>query len=236
MLVRFAMILTCPSCSSRYHVDSASFSPQGRKVRCANCGHRWKARPPADLPQSVDLELAPPSERPRAKVKAAAAAAATPPPARRRLPESKAAGAPALSMSWLLGGALVVLLLVSMIIGRNGIVDKVPASASIYQTLGFSIEQERGLEFTDVTSDWQVEGGASAMVVEGQIVNLSDATQVIPPIRIAILDGEGRELQHEFVEIDKEVLSGGGRISFSGRLVNPIDEGENFRLTFEQAS
>ncbi len=139
-------------------------------------------------------------------------------------------------MSWLLGGALIVLLLVSMVIGRNGIVDKVPASAAIYQALGLSIERERGLEFTDVTSDWQVEGGASVLVVEGQIVNLSDATQVIPPVRIAILDGEGRELQHEFVEIDKEVLNGGGRINFSGRLVNPIDEGENFRLTFEQNS
>ncbi len=43
------MIITCPSCSSRYPVDAASFAPAGRKVRCAKCGHSWHQSPPADL-------------------------------------------------------------------------------------------------------------------------------------------------------------------------------------------
>ncbi|MGI9434002.1 MAG: hypothetical protein ACR2Q4_04090 [Geminicoccaceae bacterium] len=127
-------------------------------------------------------------------------------------------------------------MLVSVIIGRNGIVDRFPATAAIYQSLGLSVDTERGLEFADVTSDWQVEGGASVLVVEGEIVNLSQDNQVIPPVRIAILDADGRELQHEYFDISKGELGGGNRVNFTGRLVNPIDQGENFRLSFGQES
>ncbi|MGB5950283.1 MAG: DUF3426 domain-containing protein [Parvibaculum sp.] len=45
------MIITCPSCSTRYPVDAASFAPSGRKVRCARCGHSWHQAPPTDLPR-----------------------------------------------------------------------------------------------------------------------------------------------------------------------------------------
>ena len=35
------MILTCPSCGTRYSVDGAKFPAAGRTVRCAKCGHSW---------------------------------------------------------------------------------------------------------------------------------------------------------------------------------------------------
>lgn len=41
------MIITCPSCTSRYPVNAASFEPAGRKVRCAKCGHSWHQMPEA---------------------------------------------------------------------------------------------------------------------------------------------------------------------------------------------
>ncbi len=230
------MILTCPNCSSRYHVDAAAFQQKPRKVKCANCGHRWKAEPPVDGPQSADMELAPPAAaKPEAQVRAAATAA----PAARRRPAAAATAAGKTSSSlvgWALGAGVVVLLLVSAIIGRNGIVGKFPATAAVYQSVGLSVDQDFGLEFKDVTLDWQREGGAFVLVVEGEIVNLSEANQVIPPVRMAILDSDGRELQHEYFQLEESELSAGNRINFSGRLVDPIDQGENFRLTFGQES
>ena len=184
-----------------------------------------------DTPQSVDLELAPPTTSRQEQVKEVAIASTA--AVRRPRSTHRSTSSP---IGWLLGGGVVVLLLVSLIIGRNGIVDKVPAAAAVYQSVGLSIDQDLGLEFEDVTLNWQAEGDVFVLVVEGEIVNLSEASQTIPRLRMAILDSDGQELQYESLEINETAISAGNRINFSGRLVNPVDQGENFRLTFEQDS
>ncbi|MEQ8283757.1 MAG: DUF3426 domain-containing protein [Parvibaculum sp.] len=69
------MIITCPSCSTRYPVEASSFAPSGRKVRCAKCGQSWHQAPPADLDESppAGAEPAPVEDAAPAPVFAAAA-------------------------------------------------------------------------------------------------------------------------------------------------------------------
>ena len=71
------MIITCPSCSTRYPVEASSFAPAGRKVRCAKCGQSWHQAPPADLdaaPSTVESPVeAPPAAPPAAPAFTAAA-------------------------------------------------------------------------------------------------------------------------------------------------------------------
>src|SRR5215510_10047080 len=45
------MILTCPSCSTRYQADGARFVAPGRNVRCAKCGHVWFQTAPSAEPE-----------------------------------------------------------------------------------------------------------------------------------------------------------------------------------------
>lgn len=50
------MQIECPNCAARYEIPSASIGANGRKVRCAKCGHSWQQMPegaaaPAPAPQ-----------------------------------------------------------------------------------------------------------------------------------------------------------------------------------------
>ncbi len=67
------MILTCPSCNTRYNVNPDALTPSGRVVRCAKCGQQWIEQPPRDMPLSVDIPAAAPPPPPPL-------AAAPPPP------------------------------------------------------------------------------------------------------------------------------------------------------------
>jgi predicted Zn finger-like uncharacterized protein len=40
------MILTCPSCDTRYQLDMAALRPEGQTVRCFKCRHTWTQKPP----------------------------------------------------------------------------------------------------------------------------------------------------------------------------------------------
>ena len=55
------MILTCPSCNTRYMLDMASMRPEGQTVRCFKCKHTWvQDRPRVEECHSIDRETGKP--------------------------------------------------------------------------------------------------------------------------------------------------------------------------------
>jgi len=40
------MLISCPSCDTRFNVDPAAIGDAGRQVRCAKCAHVWHATLP----------------------------------------------------------------------------------------------------------------------------------------------------------------------------------------------
>lgn len=67
------MELSCPQCGTRFRVRAFRLGPEGTRVRCSVCGHRWTAfpedssEPPAE-PATVELETAPTQEEAVASV------------------------------------------------------------------------------------------------------------------------------------------------------------------------
>ena len=63
------MILSCPSCSTRFSVPDGAFAKGGRKLRCGKCKHDWFQEPPVEEAAPVEpaeeaapVEEAAPSE------------------------------------------------------------------------------------------------------------------------------------------------------------------------------
>ena len=47
------MILTCPACTMRYLVAEGAVGSDGRRVRCAHCGHQWFQEPEPGLDEAL---------------------------------------------------------------------------------------------------------------------------------------------------------------------------------------
>jgi len=46
--------IVCPSCEAHYQLPDGSIGPQGRKVSCSNCSHKWRAYPFGQEPAMED--------------------------------------------------------------------------------------------------------------------------------------------------------------------------------------
>jgi predicted Zn finger-like uncharacterized protein len=50
------MIISCPSCATRYDVDDGRFLPEGRSVRCAECAESWFVPAPTPVENLMPLK------------------------------------------------------------------------------------------------------------------------------------------------------------------------------------
>ena len=142
------MIVACPSCRTRYRLNPAALGSAGRTVRCSGCGEHWFVESPAAARDAPPLS--PPVDT----------AAPPPPPARQG------------GWAWT-SLSVVALLLAGLVLGRNEIVARQPAAAAIYQRFGLPVEVPIGIEFRRLASSRRGEDRASALVVTGELANVS---------------------------------------------------------------
>ncbi|MGQ0742130.1 MAG: DUF3426 domain-containing protein [Alphaproteobacteria bacterium] len=215
------MILTCPRCSTRYLADASLFTPPGRNVRCAKCGHVWLQAPAG--PESE------PEPEPSVAERAAAEAIepATPAAHRQRRLGSALAGV----AGW---AVLILLVLAAGAAGvkyRETIASFWPQTATLYAAIGMPVNL-RGLEFSRVRYEDHAENGEPVLAITGELVNITSRTLPVPPIRVALSDGARRELYHWTFQAGVQTLAPGGRSAFMTRLANPPREARNVDIGF----
>jgi predicted Zn finger-like uncharacterized protein len=210
------MIITCPGCQTRFRIEPASLGDAGRTVRCSSCGQRWFVEPPfaAAAPHPLMADPAP-GDVP--------ATEDGPVPA----PHVSRSGLAA----WLLA-ALVVLLLAAALAGRNEIAAHLPGTVPLYQRLGLPIELPLGVEFRELSSLHRLDEGRKVLVVRGEIANISGQQRVLPPIRVALVDADRRELDFGLFDPPQPDLGPGGLARFEVELGEPPPEASNFTVSF----
>jgi hypothetical protein len=130
---------------------------------------------------------------------------------------------------WLGGGVMSPpLVLVGLVIigtmaiaARAAIVSIAPATAAIYAGVGIPVNL-RDLSVGDVhatTTQQPVSSGE--LVVTGEIVNLRDREMTAPNLRLALRDGDGRELYVWTTRASKQHLSAHEHVTFRARLAAP---------------
>lgn len=246
------MILTCPSCSTRYQADSAKFVAPGRNVRCAKCGQVWfQAAPgpdaelepepimaappaaPAYAPSAAPVTEAAPSEgsspnfaaRPVSKDSISAPVERTPP--RRVANFAQSAGWAALIF-------LVAALGWASVQYRQTIASVWPRSASLYAAVGLPVNV-RGIELTNISYQQEFEDGQPVLSVTGKVVNISNRELPVPEIRVVLLDEAKHELYHWNFDAGIPTLKPGGESTFVTRLSSPPPEARNLNVRFAES-
>jgi predicted Zn finger-like uncharacterized protein len=234
------MILTCPSCATRYFADDASIGPNGRAVRCAACKHTWYVEARLDLRSNVDGESghsvdahreggamragvaqqAPHRQSSTAQVRALQAQ-------RERRDRTNAA-----MLAWSATGVALVGVGVGAVAMRDQVVQVWPNSAGVYAAMGIGVNPF-GLEIADLQVTQDYEGGETVYVVRGAIVNMGREQRIAPLLRFGLRDAQEAEIHAQLADLRGQPIPGGKRVTFEFRLDGPVDQAADLEATFE---
>jgi predicted Zn finger-like uncharacterized protein len=244
---RPGMILTCPSCDTRYAVDSAKFPAAGRTVRCAKCSHSWHqaadplefaSEPPAATPETA-AESQQALHRSVADAPMSDSFPVNPSPTRAFAPmavapEPRAPLGPKLAVvaGWAGLIAVVLLIAVSAVRYRQDIAVIWPQSAGVYSSLGLHVNAS-GIDFRQVDYHRESEDGQVVLAVSGVIVNAGSRQLPVPQmVRVTLSDASNHELYHWTFKPDATVLGPGQSVPFVTRLSSPPAAARHLEVRF----
>jgi predicted Zn finger-like uncharacterized protein len=236
------MILTCPSCDTRYSVDGAKFPAAGRRVRCAKCGHSWHQaadseaapEPVADIPAEAAAPAAAdtPADGPTAESFPVGLTRAFAPAAVAAEPRRPLGPTLAVVACWAGLIAVVLLIAVAAVRYRQDIALIWPQSAGVYSSLGLKVNAS-GIDFRQVNYHRETEDGQVMLVVSGVIVNAGSRQLPVPQtVRATLSDGSDHEIYHWTFKPNATVLSPGQSVPFMTRLSSPPAAARHLEVRF----
>ena len=217
------MILTCPSCGTRYQTDRARIVPPGSKVRCTKCQTVWFQAAESEV--EIDPELPKPEAEPPPPLADAL-------PARATRGEKRRGG-----IRWALAAGWLILLLFiggfvwATVAYRHEIARVWPASATLYAFLEMPVNT-RGLAFAELTYQTLLEAEGNVLQISGRVVNIADRELPVPEIYVSLRDMGEREIYGWTFQSGASVLAPGQSQAFLTRLPNPPLESRRADLSF----
>ncbi|ABI66665.1 DUF3426 domain-containing protein [Maricaulis maris] len=217
-----SIVLSCPSCTTRYRANPNAIGTNGRRVRCASCGHVWTAEveDPSDLPS---LQPAPPvtpeapAEEAGAEKKVHTAFRERQEKKRRTLSAAAAGGA------W--GGLVTAcaVLFVCAWIFRVDIVTLWPRASSAYAAVGTSVNPW-GYDVGELDVTREVDHGVPLLVVTGDVHNFDRRARAIPSLRAILRDAQGEAVLEWTISMPAGRLDAGRRQEFRTVVSDPPPE------------
>ena len=204
------MIVSCPSCATRYVVDPQKIGPNGRRVKCAACGHVWKHFLPAS-DKSPEPGVPPPGDA------ATGTLPAKVPEKTGALPVVKPRRRPALR-SW---GLLFLAAAAAFVLAagfRESIVAAVPGAQRLYEFVGWDREPWRK-HFE--LRDFEHYRRADALSLQGEVTNSARTPVDAPWLTALFLDSSGDVIGLWHFPPPKQRMFPGETVRYSTRAAEP---------------
>ena len=182
------MILTCPSCTTRYFVKDGAVPAAGRAVRCASCATEWRAAPQSSTAEPLTLGPSAPSFP-----DVATGSTASPPRAyrARARAQKQTRQAVAAGVVWATLSAVFVLAAFAAVLFRVEVVRAFPRANAAYAAVKMPVNPT-GLSLEGVAGAPGLEGGRQTLVVTGSLRNVEAGPRVPAPLTVSVFDRAGR--------------------------------------------
>ena len=243
------MIVTCPSCETKYRVDGEALMARGGKVRCNSCAHVWvvedealvlgdPAPEPVRNPAGASAEPGPQAAVAAEASRTFAAGEGNKPhkrireraEQRRRKARLAAEGAAWAGIAAMLGVAMLGAWLF-----RGDIVTAFPASNAAYAMAGVDVNpyglEVRGLSAAHGEGDEQ-----GALVIEGVVQNVTGAERRALPLKAALLDADGAPLIEWVIVLESHDIEPGGAERFRTVLEDAPEAAAQIDVVFSAES
>jgi predicted Zn finger-like uncharacterized protein len=231
------VIVSCPACATRFSLDASLLGPNGRNVRCAKCGHRWRQEPPAPVEPLPPVELDQPEEPPPGMAPGLAALLSgreqqpkpspqvVVPPKLKPAPPKRKVGV----WPWILLLGILCGLGVAAYIFQEPVARMIPAMQSVYQLLGGGSDAARVLQIGNLRSEQR----SGFLSVRGDVFNPSDYPLKVPPLLLTAQDVNGVPLGTAFMFRTQETeIAPGETITFRIPFENRPKGMKGFSVTF----
>ncbi len=229
------MLIVCPSCAASYSLTEEQLG-RGRTLRCAQCRHTWFVSPEAPASDGLLVEAVPPppvapvvDQGPSAEEPAPKSRPAR--PRKERKPRPSALALLKKTPRWQAALAALLVVLGIATLQRRAVVQAAPQSARLFAALGLPVNL-RGLALDEVRSQLALESEQSALVVEGEIRNVTHAERTVPALQVSLRNADGREIYSWTAEAPRAALAAGESIPFRTRLVAPPLDGRDVLVRF----
>jgi len=231
------MILTCPECATSYFVDDGKVPPEGRIVRCANCGARWTAKAELELVSAGDegaVGREPPAPKEAPKTVGQLPGEELPKVFRARAhSDRKVREAATLGIVWGAVAAVLAILAALAIVFRADVVRLWPRSAAAYATIGMPVNG-LGLVLENVKAEPALQGGHAAFAISGRIRNIEERTLTAPPLKISLLNKSGKPVATQLAHAADPRIPPGQTRHFAISMLDPPATAHDLEVTFAE--
>jgi predicted Zn finger-like uncharacterized protein len=231
------MIITCANCNTQFELAAEILAPDGRRVKCTECGELWFQLPdPEELANlaAIDFEEIPESlKKPSAPRETFAETFRDVYGDDEVQKKSRGLGKARLAG---FAVAAIVLGLCCWILAqqRQQIVNLWPASAMLFKTAGLSVlSPGEGLVFDGIkVLGIPKKDGREAIEVSGRIINLTGQSIHVPMIEASALDSKGVQNAIWHIDIPEEKIEAEREQAFTARFDNAEAGAEKLKLRF----
>jgi len=124
------------------------------------------------------------------------------------------------AMIWAVPLAMLVTASILAYVFRQDIVNRVPATATLYKSLNIPVTFS-GLDFDEVMSDYVTVNGETVLVVNGSLRNVTDKPRQVPMVELSFHDVGGNKLLSWYVETETKQIQPRARVEFISEYPNP---------------